>query len=230
MMRCFIAVELPDALKQEVAQLQAEFKRTGADVKWVEPASLHLTIKFLGDVPEEKVAALTQEFKAKRWPRVLPPSELPPAVLGQSSPAFQTRHMEWRGAQLRAAGGISSASPVASPFTITLEGIGAFPKTTYPRVIWVGVGEGKESLVNLARCVEEICSRLGFASEERRFCAHLTIGRLRSQNKLAGLIKKLQGVEFKAATPAPVDRLILFQSTLSSKGPTYTPLAEIPLG
>lgn len=190
MIRAFIAVELPDALKQEVAQLQAEFKQTGADVKWLESASLHLTLKFLGDIPEEKVEDCL-------------------STAGRSSAA---------------------AGPVARPFTITLEGIGAFPKTTYPRVIWVGVGEGKESLVNLARCVEEICSRLGFAPEERPFSAHLTIGRLRSQNQLAGLIKKLQVAEFKGATPAPVNRLILFQSTLSPKGPTYTPLAEIPLG
>lgn len=185
MMRCFIAVELPDALKQEVAEIQAEFKQTGADVKWVESASLHLTIKFLGDIGEDKISALKESL---------------PFTLHPSS------------------------------FTITLEGIGAFPKTIFPRVIWVGVGEGKESLVNLARYVEEICSRLGFAPEERPFSAHLTIGRVRSRQGLAPLIKKLQVAEFRGSVPAPVSQLTLFQSTLSPKGPTYTPLAEIPLG
>ena len=113
-----------------------------------------------------------------------------------------------------------------SPFEIHLEGIGAFPKTTSPRVIWVGVNLGEKQLVDLAHNIEEGCLTLGFPKEERPLSAHLTIGRVRSNNHLAPLIKKLQTAEFRASCPAPINRLILYQSTLSPHGPVYTPLAE----
>ncbi len=46
-----MAVELPEGLKQELAHLIASLRRPGiAGVKWVDPASIHLTLKFLGNV------------------------------------------------------------------------------------------------------------------------------------------------------------------------------------
>lgn len=173
MIRAFIAVELPEPLRREVAAFQSELKSSGSDVKWVEMENLHLTLKFLGDIEETQVASLKDGF----------------------------------------------AGLHLSPFKIHLEGIGAFPKTTTPRVIWVGVNEGKEKLVELAQAVEK----------ERPFSPHLTIGRVRSQEHLAPLIKQLQTAEFRAKTAAEIGKLTLFQSTLGPRGPVYTPLAEIPL-
>lgn len=49
-MRSFIALEMPPQVKDFAAGLIRELKPTGADVKWVEPANLHLTLKFLGEV------------------------------------------------------------------------------------------------------------------------------------------------------------------------------------
>ena len=55
-MRAFIAIELGQALHDELASLQAKLKASaGADVKWVEPQNIHLTLKFLGEVPENKI-------------------------------------------------------------------------------------------------------------------------------------------------------------------------------
>lgn len=53
--RAFIAVELPDAVREFLAEISAELKRTGGDVKWVRPESIHLTLKFLGAVRNELV-------------------------------------------------------------------------------------------------------------------------------------------------------------------------------
>ncbi|BEQ14028.1 RNA 2',3'-cyclic phosphodiesterase [Desulfoferula mesophila] len=49
-MRSFIALEMPNQVKDFAAGLIRELKPTGADVKWVEPVNLHLTLKFLGEV------------------------------------------------------------------------------------------------------------------------------------------------------------------------------------
>jgi len=183
--RAFIAVELPESVRREVSQLQARFKATGADAKWVEADNLHLTLKFLGNIEESQVEPL------------------------------------------KAA--LASAAQRVSPFTIQVEGIGAFPKTTSPRVVWVGISQGEEALIQLAQAVEEACVGLSFPKEERPFRGHLTIGRVRSRERLAGLIRELQVEEFKASTTASTTQVVLFQSVLSPKGPIYTPLAEIPL-
>jgi RNA 2',3'-cyclic 3'-phosphodiesterase len=53
--RSFIAIELPEGLKNELGQLQAKLKTGGDFVKWVSPDSIHLTLKFLGDIAEDKV-------------------------------------------------------------------------------------------------------------------------------------------------------------------------------
>ncbi|MFH2127871.1 MAG: RNA 2',3'-cyclic phosphodiesterase [Pseudomonadota bacterium] len=49
-MRSFIALEMPPEVKEFAAGLIKELKPSGADVKWVEPMNLHLTLKFLGEV------------------------------------------------------------------------------------------------------------------------------------------------------------------------------------
>lgn len=56
--RLFIAVELPGALREELADLQQRLKRDQPPVRWVEPEAMHLTLWFLGDVPGDQVVHL----------------------------------------------------------------------------------------------------------------------------------------------------------------------------
>lgn len=113
-------------------------------------------------------------------------------------------------------------------FRYRLEGIGAFPGTSNPKVLWTGVSSGEAEFLKLAACVEKACEGLGFPPEERPFRPHLTIGRMRSRNGAARLIKQLQTEEFPGSD-AEAEQLVLFKSTLSPKGSVYTPLARIPL-
>ena len=62
-MRLFIAIELPTEIKDSLARLQQEFKKTGADVKWVEPQNIHLTLKFIGETEEDKLREIIQSLK-----------------------------------------------------------------------------------------------------------------------------------------------------------------------
>lgn len=48
--RVFIAIELSQEVKRELSQAVRDLKRSGADVKWVHPRTMHLTLKFLGDI------------------------------------------------------------------------------------------------------------------------------------------------------------------------------------
>lgn len=59
--RSFIAIELPARLKLELTQLQARLKAgTTPGIKWVNPDGMHLTLKFLGNVPVAKIDEVTQ--------------------------------------------------------------------------------------------------------------------------------------------------------------------------
>ncbi len=65
MIRAFLAVELNEVVRGELAKLQRELKQRldreiqrKARVSWVQPASIHLTLKFLGDTDEQLVGAL----------------------------------------------------------------------------------------------------------------------------------------------------------------------------
>ncbi len=53
-MRAFIAIELSPEIVDCLAQIQSHLKYSGADVKWIETGNIHLTLKFLGDITEEK--------------------------------------------------------------------------------------------------------------------------------------------------------------------------------
>ncbi|HUI67171.1 MAG TPA: RNA 2',3'-cyclic phosphodiesterase [Nitrospirota bacterium] len=59
-MRTFIAIEIPAEIITEMAKVQDELKRSGADAGWTRPEGIHLTLKFLGEVPE----AMIEEIKS----------------------------------------------------------------------------------------------------------------------------------------------------------------------
>lgn len=59
-MRTFIAVEVPDAVKNQVAELENRLKGTGTDIKWVEPGNIHITLKFLGNVEMDRLAVIRE--------------------------------------------------------------------------------------------------------------------------------------------------------------------------
>lgn len=63
MIRCFIAVDITEAVKTELEALLAPLKKADADVKWVETGNLHLTLKFLGDATMERVAQIQSFLK-----------------------------------------------------------------------------------------------------------------------------------------------------------------------
>jgi len=62
--RSFIAIELPDEVKAGLSQLQAQLK-TGKQppVKWVDPYSIHLTLKFLGNISTDKISEITRAIE-----------------------------------------------------------------------------------------------------------------------------------------------------------------------
>jgi len=60
LVRSFIAIELPYELKLELTQLELELKTENQlGVKWVSPDSIHLTLKFLGNIAVDRTGEIT---------------------------------------------------------------------------------------------------------------------------------------------------------------------------
>jgi len=57
--RAFIAIEISDEARQLLVPIQGQLKKTGADIKWVKPENIHLTLKFLGDITNEQTGAVS---------------------------------------------------------------------------------------------------------------------------------------------------------------------------
>lgn len=54
-LRTFIAIELDPKLQSALHKVQDEFKKEGADVRWVKADNIHVTLKFLGEISPEKI-------------------------------------------------------------------------------------------------------------------------------------------------------------------------------
>ena len=53
--RTFVAVELPDTIKENIDRLKRNFMTCSADVKWVKTENIHITWKFLDEIPSDRV-------------------------------------------------------------------------------------------------------------------------------------------------------------------------------
>lgn len=62
-MRAFIAIELPPAVRTELADLQQRLQRTGLKARWVRPENIHLTLKFLGEIDPQNAAQISAAVK-----------------------------------------------------------------------------------------------------------------------------------------------------------------------
>ena len=50
MIRSFIAIDFPQETREKLAAIQEQLKQSRAGVRWVKPAGIHLTLKFLGNI------------------------------------------------------------------------------------------------------------------------------------------------------------------------------------
>jgi 2'-5' RNA ligase len=184
-MRLFIAVNIPEEVKEEIEKLQRVLKKMPVDVKWEKKEKFHLTLKFLGEVSEEIAPALR--------------------------PAIEKTLCGER------------------PFAVSLCGLGGFPSADRPRVVWLGMREGRETLERIAGRIDEELAALGFAKEKRKFSAHLTVGRARSAQNIEALSKKIRVFEKAALGSFTVVSVDVMRSVLHPSGSEYTCLESISI-
>jgi len=62
--RSFIAFELPENVLAALQDLQKGLKNYRFEVKWIRPASIHLTLKFLGDIEDIQIDGIEKAMAA----------------------------------------------------------------------------------------------------------------------------------------------------------------------
>jgi len=65
-MRTFIAIELPGGVEDALQALSGRLRRSGVRATWVKRGRMHLTLRFLGEVSDDRLARL-REVLARRY-------------------------------------------------------------------------------------------------------------------------------------------------------------------
>lgn len=184
-MRSFIAVEISCEIKDALGEIIAKFRGCGADVKWVRPANLHVTLKFLGDIDENDIVKISEIVR--------------------------------------------ECSLDIKPFDLAIEGIGAFPDLEKPRVIFVNMCDEIENLSILFDRFNDKLSHIGIKKEDRKFEAHLTIGRVKSLKGIEPLLEMIEAEKTRCFGEEYVESVVFMMSELLPKGPRYSKLDTIKL-
>lgn len=189
--RAFVAVELPDDARafceQAMERARRELGPAERAIRWVDPAGIHVTLKFLGSVPAAQLPDLTERLTVE--------------LAGQA------------------------------PFELGIGGLGAFPGSRAPRVLWLGVRGDLAELANAKERVEVATLPLGYAREAGPYRPHLTLGRVRDRaapDDLAAIGRLVASWPAQTGPTFPVTSASLMQSHLGPGGAKYTRVAEIP--
>ena len=185
--RTFIALDPGAAIRDRVIALQESLARSGAEVKWVEPENLHITLLFLGEVDNRDVISVCRA--------------------------------------------VEGAASKLAPIEVSIEGAGCFPNPRRPRVLWIGMGKGKQEVQALHAALEEPLLQLGcYRREERQYTPHITLGRIRQEkgnDELAAALLKKGDYQAGETTLREVH---VMSSELTPKGPIYTVMSRAKLG
>jgi 2'-5' RNA ligase len=175
--RAFVAVDLPELAREALAVHVEACARLAPGLRWVEADSLHLTLRFLGNVEPD----LLDRVRARL-----------PAIGG-------------------------------GPFRMGLGGHGLFGPRQRPRVVWLGITEGRDACAALAARAEAACVEAGLEPEPRPFQAHVTLARARGDGERLPPLPAPP-----ALAPWTADDFVLFESRLREQ-PRYVALERYPL-
>lgn len=114
------------------------------------------------------------------------------------------------------------------PFFLPLEGVGAFPERSSPRVLWAGVGAGHPRLHQLRQRIDDTLLAVGVDADLRRFHPHVTLARCGEHAAKAAQQWVRSHREF-AGPSFSVDAFELHASELRPEGALHRLIERFPL-
>ncbi len=121
---------------------------------------------------------------------------------------------------------LGSALSDIRPFGVSLKGIGAFPDLRKPRVIWIGIDEGKEELAHLAEAVRAAIGKSRLRQDDKPFSPHVTVARVQGPADIGAVAGRHSDTVFSRYT---VDSVKLMRSVLGPSGAKHTVAERFPL-
>lgn len=160
-MRTFVALELPSEIKEHLAGIQNKLKSSGADVKWVEPENIHLTLKFLGEINEkklDKIVSILDELSKNKNAFYLRLSSL------GAFPKINSPRVIWIGVDK----GDAETKDIAKALEEKIASIG-IPKENRPFSSHISIGRLRSGL-NRQKLVNDLLDlQLNFENEAKEF-------------------------------------------------------------
>ncbi len=94
MIRSFLAIELPKPILRKIEEVEAELRSAHADVRWVSPEKIHLTLKFFGNIEESRIDSIFKSIEESV--RSTPPFSLKVRGVG-AFPSMKSPRVIWLG-------------------------------------------------------------------------------------------------------------------------------------
>jgi 2'-5' RNA ligase len=172
-MRAFIGLDLTDQIKAKIKEVTAELEGLPIKAKWVNNKNLHITLKFLGNIPQEQLDIIKKI--------------------------------------------ITDISCQSNSFELHLKDFGFFPNSRKPRIFFIRFCPEKR----LEALVESLRKRLNQADfkEDKEFRPHITLARIKRLKNIKQLTEKIN--QLKVESKFKINKISLFKSTLTQKGPIY---------
>lgn len=118
-----------------------------------------------------------------------------------------------------------------APFSLEVAGLGAFPNTRRPKILWAGIADGVAELCTLHADLEEGLLELGcYRREDREYTPHLTLGRLSHDDQADEWSPVLANHADWRGGNSPVDEVLVMASEMRKGGPEYSVLGRGSLG
>jgi 2'-5' RNA ligase len=200
-MRAFFAIDLPDELADGISDVQ-DGLRGAAGLRFTDPEQAHVTLAFLGDVPEETTGT---ETGASDEPT---PKGDVDAVIEAGRRAVEEADVE--------------------PFTVGVGGLGVFPSMEYISVVWAGVDDGAAELARLHETLEERTAALGYEPDDHEFTPHVTLARM-NDARGKDLVQRVVRERDPDVGTFTAEAVRLKRSRLTSDGPVYETVESFPL-
>jgi RNA 2',3'-cyclic 3'-phosphodiesterase len=197
--RLFVALQIPEAVRDSLAELSAQLRKVCPRARWVPLKDAHVTLKFIGEVSPAQAKDIRGALE----------------LVTQKMPVLMRTSLR-------------DKVPDLAPFPLHFAGLGFFPDAKRPRTFWAGV-DGGPALARLATAIESSIVPLGIPRESRAFHPHITLARLDAGTDTNALRAAIAGKDKTEFGRAKIIEFSLFQSVLKNPGAEYTRLATYPL-
>ncbi len=94
MIRSFLAIALPETIHRRIEEVQGDLKSSHADVRWVNPGKIHLTLKFFGNIDEAAIESIVKAVEESV--RAVSPFSLKVRGIG-AFPNWRNPRVVWMG-------------------------------------------------------------------------------------------------------------------------------------